>query len=312
MHETELPFASKMDVLAANETDNTPDVSSLTQTNFPCGGDTSWPTVLGEADLLWHWSRRPGLSRAPTVYQLPKEVGMPLPARCRLVVQVTYDNQQSNDGLIAESSDLRSLTSRQLWEEFQPTDSSGIRLYLTTQLRPHDAIVLTAGSFDFSLPQFAKSSVTNICSVSDQGSTFRRANENSTWELHLLSISTFSNENAVSVRVDINNSDGLSLYSTDSLDATSLRRHHLHFSNGYYFSPVLDETNNELILSFGDTIRTRCFYETGQATSERKPGHFPAGYAAGEEVCLTYLLLWPATALRSPRCVVGPATSTCA
>ena len=84
---------------------------------------------------------------------------MLLPAHSQLVVQVVYNNQQANDGRTTESSDLRSLTSRQLWQEFQPTDSSGFRIRLSSQLREHDATVVTVGSFDFSLPQFTASTV---------------------------------------------------------------------------------------------------------------------------------------------------------
>eukprot|EP01051_Picozoa_sp_SAG22_P033704 SAG22_NODE_14898_length_362_cov_0.787072_1_plen_57_part_01 len=49
--------------------------------NFRCGGDTDWPAALAEAELLWHWSRRPGLSRAPSTFSLPPEAGLLLPSK---------------------------------------------------------------------------------------------------------------------------------------------------------------------------------------------------------------------------------------
>ena len=88
--------------------------------NFRCDGETLWPEILGEADRLWHWSRRPGLLRAPATFELPPEAGLLLPANSRLVVQIVYNNQQNNDGRTVESSDLRSLTSRQLWQGAGP------------------------------------------------------------------------------------------------------------------------------------------------------------------------------------------------
>ena len=151
------------------------------------------------------------------------------------------------------------------------------------------------------------------------------------WRLNVIALSTLTHGAALSAEVEINNTAGEALYSSQAADGAG-RLPHLHFADGYYFSP----SPEGLSLGLGDTIRTQCTYSTvrgprlpiqdtsccchpltgvpysrfwttqGPGSSKRVPGQVQAGHRPGEELCLAYLMVWPAEALRSPKCVSGP------
>lgn len=277
--------------------------------NFECGAGSPWEETLGKIDILYHWSRAPGLSKASTTFSLPPEAGIRLASTTKVVIQVVYDIQQRDD---SGPSDLRSLSSKQFWQEFQPSDSSGVRLWLSNTLRPHDAVVLTAGSFDFDLPAFTKSSITHVCHLSEDAANVRSkllanpdifssdTGNTSQWELNVVAVSTQTHETGTAASIEISrrvrshdesSEKRIAMYSSEASG-------HWHLHDGPYFS-----TLEPLRLTLGDAIRTECSFTTLLPSSERDG--IRAGYLFDEELCLSYLVVWPARALRSPQCISG-------
>ena len=245
--------------------------------NFACRWNV--PAGAGAPRMIWHWSRL-----ATPVWSLPKDVGVRLPAVSKLVLQVVYDVETG-------SADLRSLTSYEYWQEFKPFDESGVRLTLTTQMRPHTAAVLDIGTFAFGVPPNKITKINHTCVFTDDAGFF----EPNAY-LNVIAMSTHTGDTST-----IQNTVTLSVERVGQVTPTwvstadaSLPVHNplnFHFAN---LNPLLP-----LILQHGDRLHTTCQYNAMYGI----PQTIPAGWGMAEELCLVHLYVWPEEAIRHPYCV---------
>ena len=128
-------------------------------------------------------------------------------------------------------------------------DDSGVRIFLeaggSSRRRPHQAAVFRAGSFDFSLPAFADSSVSHDCLVSPQlvvgaaaagvgvgsggggggdntGSASGGGADVSAFRLHVFAMSTVTHEAGNSARFEVINGTGATVFFSEAARSDGL------------------------------------------------------------------------------------------
>eukprot|EP01048_Picozoa_sp_COSAG05_P009470 COSAG05_NODE_780_length_7383_cov_123.317408_4_plen_452_part_00 len=258
---------------AANVTGDPGDGGSFAcQWNAPAGA--------GASRMLWHWSRKTPTS----LWSLPQDVGVRLPAVSKILLQVTYDVETG-------SPDLSSLSSYEFWQEFQPFDESGIRLTLAAQLRPYTAAVLDIGTFAFAVPPGKFTTINHTCAFTDEAGLFEPNSNLNVVALSTRTGDTRTTQNTVTLSVE---RPGQVTPTWVSTADTSLPAHD---ALNYQFSdlnPLLP-----LILQYGDKLHTTCEYNALHGISQT----LPAGWGMNEELCLVHLYVWPAEAIRHPYCV---------
>jgi hypothetical protein len=236
--------------------------------NFGC----QWGTPAGSSSrLLWHWSRSHSSGLAPTSWSPSSTVGVRLPALAKLTLQAVYDVESG-------SPDLRSLTSYAFWQEFAPFDESGIRLTLTRSLRKYSAAVFDVGSLDFKVPPMSISSVNHSCVYSTENANVDGQN------MQVMAVSTRTGgalrlDTAVELSVLRPTPTGGVTTVWRSVSDSNVPQHDpLHFK----FTSI---EQSGLILRPGDTLQTRCVFNTKFGI----PQVIPSGWEQDQELCLAHL-----------------------
>jgi hypothetical protein len=215
--------------------------TTVVPSDYECfGGPT--PQADPNTSLLFGWA--PG----GTPYAFPPEAGMQVQDGDQLVLQLHYHNFTGEP----------------------QTDSSGIAMWWTTQMRQYQAVNIALGAVNFTLAQGQQSvSVAGNCSVllsaGTQVKIFGAFPHMHTYGTHITTTITHAGSTNALVDVPQWSFDNQHVYPVDA------------------------------VVTNGDSLTTSCTYDTMTATAP-----VPYGETTEDEMCFDFLYVYPSTPTNLP------------
>jgi hypothetical protein len=202
--------------------------------SFQCFGGPIPPGDTGTASFLYGWA--PGVQP----WTFPAETGMPLQNGENLIVQIHYHN----------------------FTGLPQTDSSGVALWWTTQMRQYPASVMRLGPTGFMLPpQQTDTQISDTCTLAANVPP-----------LHLFGATPHMHLYGTEIATQV---------TASGVTGTLVSVDPWNFNNQHIF-PVSQDVNP------GDQFVTTCHYNT-----ESAPGPVYFGETTEDEMCFDFLYLYP-------------------